>query len=317
MVKLILNYNLSHFNILNNFSHFFMNSITEEIKQTFKEGSMLTRLIYINLGVFLFVKIFTILFFLFAIEGNNFLVEWLSVPADLKQLIFKPWTIFSYMFLHEGFLHILFNLFWLFFFGKIFLEYLSGKQLLNVYLLGGLSGAALYILAYNAFPAFSEVLPFSTALGASAAVMAIALATTTYVPDYTIYVPFLGGIKIKYIALVFILLDIIGLPNGNAGGHIAHIGGAIFGYFYTTQLKKGNDISSGFSKTLDGFASWFKPKKNLKVSYRRSEDDKDYKQRKNGEQKDIDKILEKISKSGYESLSKKEKDILFRQSRNN
>lgn len=294
-----------------------MNSLTEEIKQTFKEGSMLTRLIYVNLGVFLFVKIFTIIFFLFAVNGDNFLVEWLSVPADLNQLLFKPWTIFTYMFLHEGFMHILFNLLWLFWFGKIFLEYLTGKQLLNVYLLGGLLGAALYILAYNAFPAFSDTLPFSTALGASAAVMAIVVATAVYVPDYTVYLMFLGPVKLKYIALVSVMLDIILLLDGNAGGHIAHIGGAIFGYFYTTQLKKGNDISSGFGKTLDGFASWFKPKKNLKVSYRSSQTDKDYKQRKNNEQKDIDKILEKISKSGYESLSKNEKDILFRQSRNN
>ena len=294
-----------------------MNSITDEIKQTFKEGSMLTRLIYINLGVFLFVKIFSIIFFLFAINGDNFLVEWLAVPADINQLIFKPWTLFSYMFLHEAFLHILFNLLWLFWFGKIFLEYLTGKQLLNVYLLGGLSGAALYIIAYNLFPAFSESLPFSSALGASAAVMAIVIATSVYVPNYTVYLMFLGPVKLKYIALVSFMLDIIMILDGNAGGHIAHIGGAIFGYFYITQLKKGKDISKGFSKTADRVFSWFKPKNNLKVSYRRTETDKDYRQRKNGEQKNIDKILDKIAKSGYESLSKDEKDVLFRQSRNN
>lgn len=293
------------------------NSLTEEIKQTFKEGSMLTRLIYVNLGVFLLVKIFTIIFFLFAIDGGNILVEWLSVPADLNQLLFKPWTIFTYMFLHEGFLHILFNLLWLFWFGKIFLEYLTGKQLLSVYLLGGLSGAALYILAFNTMPAFSNTLPFSSALGASAAVMGIVIATAVHIPNYTIYLMFLGPVKLKYIAIVSVMLDIILLLDGNAGGHIAHIGGAIFGYFYSTQLKKGNDISSGFSKMMSSAIRWINPKNNLKVSYRSNENDRDYNQRKNTEQKDIDIILEKIAKSGYESLSKKEKDILFHQSRNN
>lgn len=291
--------------------------IIDEVKDTFKHGNMLTKLIYVNLGVFLAVKILDGIFGLFVIGSENTLVEWLAVPADLSQLLYKPWTVFTYMFLHQGFLHILFNLLWLFWFGKIFLEYLTGKQLLNVYLLGGISGAALYILAFNLFPAFSEVLPISIALGASAAVLAIVVATAVYVPDYTVYLMFLGQVKLKYIALVSVLLDLVLLMDGNAGGHIAHIGGAIFGWFYITQLRKGKDISSGFGKTLDGFASWFKPKKNLKVTYKRGETDLDYNKRKKTEQKDIDKILEKIAKSGYESLTKSEKEILFRQSMNN
>lgn len=291
--------------------------ILEEIKLTFKEGSMLTRLIYLNLGVFLVVKVFDALLFLFGFGEVNFLIEWLAVPADLSQLLFKPWTLFSYMFLHQGFIHILFNMLWLFWLGKIFLEYLSGKQLLNVYLLGGLAGAVLYILAFNLFPKFSDVIPFSYALGASAAVYAVIVATAVYVPNYTVYLMFLGPVKLKYIAIVSIVLDVIFLSEGNAGGHIAHIGGAAFGYLYTKQLQQGKDISKGFGKTLDSVSTWFKPKSKLKVTYRKGETDMEFNTRKNAEQKDIDKILEKIAKSGYESLSKSEKEILFKQSRNN
>jgi len=291
--------------------------IFDEIKETFKHGSMLTRLIYINLGVFLIVKIVDAFVGLFAIGTENVLIQWLAVPADLNTLLYKPWTVFTYMFLHQGFIHILFNLLWLFWFGKIFLEYLTGKQLLNVYLLGGLAGAALYILSFNVFPAFSDASPFSIALGASAAVFAIVGATAVYVPDYTVHLMFLGTVKLKYIALVSVILDIVFLMDGNAGGHIAHMGGALFGYFYIKQLRKGKDISKGFGKTLDSIFSLFKPKNNLKVTYKRGETDIDYKQRKNIQQKEVDKILEKIAKSGYDSLSKNEKDILFRQSRNN
>jgi len=291
--------------------------IFDEIKDTFKHGSMLTRLIYINLGVFLAVKIVDILLFLFNIGAPNLLVEWLAVPADLTQLLYKPWTVITYMFLHQGFIHILFNLLWLFWLGKIFLEYLTGKQLLSVYLLGGFSGAVLYILAFNVFPVFDETISVSIALGASAAVLAIVVATAVYVPNYTVYLLFLGLVKLKYIALVSFVLDFIFLMDGNAGGHIAHIGGAIFGYFYSTQLKGGNDISKGFSKALTIISNWFKPKKNLKVAYKRGETDLDYNKRKKTEQKEIDIILEKTAKSGYEALSKSEKEILFRQSRNN
>lgn len=291
--------------------------IIEEIKKTFKEGSMLTRLIYFNLGVFLVVKVFDCLLFLFGYGDANFIIEWLAVPADVSQLIVKPWTVFSYMFLHQSFIHILFNLLWLFWLGKIFLEYLTGKQLLNVYLLGGLSGAFLYVLAFNIFPAFSDVVPFSYALGASAAVLAIVVAAAVYVPNYTIHLMFVGPVKLKYIAMVSLVLDVVFLTEGNAGGHIAHIGGALFGYFYIKQLKQGKDISKGFGKTLDSVATWFKPKSNMKVSYRKNETDMEYKAKKNDSQKNIDLILEKIAKSGYESLTKSEKEILFRQSTNN
>lgn len=293
------------------------NSIIDEIKRTFRKGSMLTRLIYVNLGVYLTVILFKIFQFFFQIEGDNLLVGWLSLPAELGQLIFQPWSLISYMFLHQDFLHILFNMLWLFWLGKIFLEYLSGKQLLNVYLLGGLSGAALYILCYNLFPVFQDVLPYSVALGASAGVLAVVVATAVYVPDYTIYLLFLGPVKLKYIALASVLLDFVFLVDGNIGGHLAHIGGAAFGFLYISQLKKGKDISRGFGRFVDSVFTLFSPKPKMKVTYKKKgETDIDYNTRKATEQKDIDKILEKIAKSGYDSLSKSEKEILFRQSKN-
>jgi hypothetical protein len=219
------------------------------------------------------------------------------------------------MFLHQDFLHILFNLLWFFWFGKIFLEYLKGKQLLGVYLLGGLFGGALYILSYNIFPAFRDTVPVSYALGASAAVLAVVVAIAVYVPNYTVYLLFLGPVKIKYIALVSILLDVVNFDQGNYGGHIAHIGGAFFGYLYSTQLKRGTDLSKGFNKMVDAISSVFKRKKKLKVTYRRGETDLEYNARKKANQQEIDIILEKIAQSGYESLTAREKEILFSQSR--
>jgi membrane associated rhomboid family serine protease len=277
---------------------------------------MLTRLIYANLAVFLAVKLVDIFCLLFSLGDANVLVNWLQVSAQVSQIATHPWTPFTYMFLHHEFLHILFNLLWFFWFGKIFLEYLTGKQLLGVYLLGGLFGAALYVVSFNLFPAFRDLVPVSYALGASAAVLAVVVAVAVYVPNYTVYLLFLGPVKIKYIALISILLDVVNFDKGNYGGHIAHIGGALFGYLFTLQLQKGNDITKWISKLIDAFAGWFKPKKKLKVTYRRGETDLDYNARKKANQKEIDVILEKIAQSGYESLSAKEKEILFQKSRN-
>lgn len=293
-----------------------MNGIIEEIKDTFKQGSMLTRLIYINLAVFLLVKLIDVFLFLFNSGHSNITVEWLAVPAQFSQLLYKPWTIISYMFLHQGFIHILFNLLWLFWLGKIFLEYFTEKQLLNVYLLGGIVGAMLYVLAFNLFPAFSQNIQFSYALGASAAVYAIIIATAVYVPNYTVTLMFIGQVKLKHIAIVSIILDILLLTEGNAGGHIAHLGGALFGYFYTKQWQKGKDIGKFFGQITDSFFKLFKSQPKMKVSYPNKETDMEYNGRKKSEQEEIDKILEKISKYGYESLSKREKEILFKQSKN-
>ena len=292
-------------------------SIIEEIKLTFKSGSNLTKLIYINLAIFILVNLVEIFYFLLNRHDSYsaFLLTF-AVPADLQLLIRKPWTPITYMFLHKNFLHILFNLLWLYWFGRIFLEYLDGKKLVGVYILGGLSGAFLYILAYNIFPVFFKQLQMSYALGASAAVMAIVISISVYVPNYSVYLLFIGRVKIIYIAIIGFLVTSLFDFSINTGGKIAHIGGALFGFLFILQYRKGRDMTRGLSRFLDAIIGLFKPKPKVTVTHRRSETDYDYNIRKKEEQVEIDRILDKIAKSGYDSLTKQEKDILFRQSKN-
>jgi len=292
-------------------------NFVNDIKNTFKSGGNLTKLIYINIGFFLFSIILNILFFLFKQPGSQTLfLDWLALPADLSKLLVRPWTMFSYMFLQLDFLHILFNLLWLYSFGKLFLFYLDEKKLLSVYLLGGLSGAFLYLLTYNLFPVFEPARDISVALGASAAVMAVVVAISTYAPNHIVYVPFFGKVKIKYFAIIFIALDLLFIYNrsSNLGGHIAHLGGALFGFYYIYRMRKGIDIAKGFDRLLNSFLSIFNKRPKMKVSYKKPETDMEYNARKSNEQKEINKILDKIAKSGYDSLTTKEKEQLFRMS---
>ena len=287
-------------------------NLIDEIKISFKQGNSLTKLIYINLGVFLGIKIVQIFFFLFNTpEGSDFFIRWVAVPSNLSELIRKPWTVLTYMFVHEGFFHILFNLLWLFWFGKIFLEYLDQKKLAGVYILGGLSGAFLYVFSFNVFPGLDFIAAESIAIGASAAVIAIVIAISVYVPNYTVYLLFFGPVKIKYIAiLIFVFTSVLDFST-NTGGKIAHIGGALFGFIYIHQYRKGTDISKGLSRILDRFLSFFKPKVKLKVEHKRPVNDMEYNKMKSREQEEINRILDKISKAGYDSLTSEEKKILF------
>ena len=290
-------------------------SIIDEIKKSFKSGSVLTKLIYVNLAVFLAVRIIGVFISLLQINTGFSLVTWLAVPADINNLIFKPWTVFTYMFLHQDFLHILFNMLWLYWFGQIFLTRFDNKKLLSVYIVGGLAGAALFILSFNVFPLFSQAVPVSIALGASASVMAIVIAISVYIPNHKIHLMFFGPVALKYIAVFSIILDVLSIASSNAGGHIAHLGGALFGYLYISQLRKGKNITKGFDRFMDKVFSFFKPREKFKVTYKRSMTDYEYNQSKATKQANIDTILDKIAKSGYDSLSKKEKEILFKNSK--
>ena len=293
----------------------------DEIKRMYYSGNIIIKLIFVNIAVFLIINILGLFSFLFtgAGAGGLGIIDWLAVPADPEKLLFRPWTIITYAFLHYDFLHILFNMLWLYWFGRIFLEFLDEKQLLSVYLLGGISGAALYIIAYNIFPVFAPAVPFSKALGASAAVYAIVVAIATFVPDYSIILMFIGRVQIKYVALFVVVLDILSIGGGNAGGHIAHLGGALFGFAFALQKKKGNDITLWFGKFIGDIATLFKSKPKMRVTENKFKTKKpvsdfEYNKQKHIEQEVIDKILEKISKSGYNSLTKEEKEILFRMS---
>lgn len=288
-------------------------NIFEEIAESFKKGGMLVKLIYINLAVFLIYNLLFVFFFLAGAKDSFNLMNYLAVPAHIPNFLARPWTILTYMFFHEGFLHILFNLLWLYWLGQIFIRYKSEKELLGVYIMGGFAGAALYMLFYNVFPVFAEALPNSYALGASAAVYAVVFAITAYVPNFSISLMFIGQVKLKHIAVFLVILDIISIAGTNAGGHIAHLGGALFGYlFIASQRSKVNLIMP----VLWAIGAWesynpFKRKHKMKVDYRRTTDDMEYNRVKAEKQKVIDAILDKISQSGYDSLSAEEKKTLF------
>jgi len=290
--------------------------IWDEIKKRFKTGSSLLQLIYINTGVFLAILLISIISFLLNNPAVSLkTIDLLAVPASLKTLIIRPWTPVSYMFTHKDIWHILFNMLWLYWFGKIFLEYLDQRKLVAVYLLGGLSGAAVYIASFNIFPAFTGVISESVAIGASASVMAVVVAIAVYVPDYTINLFLFGRIRIKYMALgIFILTSLMEFPV-NSGGKLAHIGGALLGYIYIIYLRKGYDIGRFINNIIDFIVTIFKPGRRMRVKYKKPSTDYEYNKVKAEHQAVINKILDKISKGGYDSLTREEKEILFNESK--
>ena len=289
----------------------------------FRENSVLNRLLYANVAVFLIIKVLHLLSKLFKYDSIavEFAKNWLAVPANLGNLIYKPWTLFSYMFLHLEFMHILMNMLILYFLGQLFVQFLGERKLWTVYIAGGVAGALLYIIFFNIFPLFSDSLPYSKALGASASVMAVVVGVATYVPNFSIRLLLLGNIKLKYIAIFFFVVDFFNIASHNAGGHIAHLGGAALGFFFAREWRKGKDITSWVGTSWSAIKSLFvgsgvRNKSRMKVKYskgkRRGYTDEMAPDKM--KQKKVDEILDKISKSGYDSLSKDEKDFLFKAS---
>ena len=289
-----------------------------EIKNQFtNSNSMIVKIILVNVAVFIVVNVLLQLIFFLAVRDDLFAqtIHQLALPASLDNLLDKPWTLISYMFVHADFFHILFNMLWLFWLGNILQEYIGAKKILPVYLLGALAGAWMYILAYNIFPAFKNELPFASCIGASAGVTAIVVATATLLPNYSIFLMFIGAVRLKWLAFVFVLLDLLQIPQGNAGGHIAHLGGAAFGFFYVKELQRGNDLGKPISMLFDWIAKKFTRRKKLKIKYTYTKSSAPNAEKQNraavDKQKRIDEILDKISKSGYEKLSAEEKEFLF------
>jgi len=290
-------------------------SIWNDIGKTFKTGSSLTRLIYLNVAVFLLISVGSIIGYLLNNQALSLkILNLFSVPSSVKAFILRPWTLITYMFTHKDLLHILFNMLWLYWFGTIFLEYLDQKKLVSVYLLGGIAGAIVYIISFNIFPAFDQVVSESVAIGASASVLAVVVAIAVYVPDYSVNLFLLGRIKIKWVALVIFILTSVMDFSVNSGGKLAHIGGAGFGYLYTANLRRGLDLGKGLNKVIDFFATLFKPRKKMRVTYKKRTTDYEFNKARADHQEQINRILEKISKGGYDSLTKEEKDMLFSES---
>jgi membrane associated rhomboid family serine protease len=300
---------------------YYQSSPLERLRDFFMSSAILPKFIFINVGVWLAIKIIAV--FVFFASGtvqaaDLFFVRWLALPAGPGSLIFKPWTLISYMFLHLGFWHLLFNMLWLFWFGQIFLQFLNTRQLVFNYIVGGLMGALFFIIFYNTFSNFPYI--NATLMGASASVLAIVVAVSAYSPNTVMHLLFLGPVKIKYIAIFSVLLSFINIPDGNAGGNIAHLGGAFAGYLFAYFLKKGNDLSAIFAGfRLPGFSGGSSSRKkhafrNVHININPMTDE-EYNERKLENQRRVDIILEKIKRSGYDSLNKEEKEFLFRSSR--
>ncbi|MEA4918776.1 rhomboid family intramembrane serine protease [Proteiniphilum sp.] len=291
-----------------------MADFIEKLKHSYRTGSVMTRLIFINVFVFITLKIINVIFTLFNIYAVD-LIMLLGVPSHIPLLINKIWTPITYMFVHEGFLHLLFNMLWLYWFGQIFMQYFTGRTLGSLYVLGGLAGATLYVIAFNTIPYYTQMERGSVMIGASAAVMAIVMGAAFYRPDVQLNLLLLGPIKIVYIAIFAFVLDFLSLGDSmNPGGHVAHIGGALLGYFFAIQYKKGSDITRWVGNMIDWVIGLFKPRRHtpkMKVNHARNETDWEYNKRKHTEQEEIDAILDKLKQSGYSSLSSEEKRKLF------
>jgi membrane associated rhomboid family serine protease len=279
-----------------------MTSLSEDIKQKLSNLSALEKIIAINGIVFLIGLIFK--------SG----LGWLELPSDLSEFITKPWTIITYAFLHYDLMHILFNMLWLYVLGRMFLNLFSPKMALNIYFLGAIFGGLLFMLCYTLFP--NVFGGYSKLLGASAAVRALLIFLCVYMPNQEIRF-FTFNIKLWYVGVLIVVIDVFGLFGDNAGGNLAHLGGALLGYVYAKQLLNGQDIGKGFERLMDSLASIFKTSKKrpLKTVHKNKSKVGGYTKSDFNEfnnQKKIDVILDKISKSGYDSLTSEEKEFLFR-----
>ncbi|MGQ9847326.1 MAG: rhomboid family intramembrane serine protease, partial [Bacteroidales bacterium] len=286
-----------------------MENLFSKYWNKFKYGNYLTKILYINIAVFLLVSFSRLFVFLFHFKDQSvyYILNYLMLPANVQLLKTMPWTIFTYMFTHEEILHIVFNMLWFYWFGKIFIDYLSSKKLLYTYIIGGIFGALFYILAFNIFPAFQEIVHTSKALGASASVIAVVVTISFYVPEYRLNLLFIGQVKLKHIAIFTIIIDFLSIASENSGGHIAHLGGAFYGFCYGFLLRQPKIKLQRFKIPF-----FKKPKKNSYYKNVRNMSDEEYNYQKAQLQKEIDRILDKIAKYGYDSLTKKEKETLFK-----
>jgi len=290
-------------------------SITEDVKSSFDYGNMVVKLIIINIVVFMVTALLNAFFPVFY-QSN--ILPYLALPGDALTLLFRPWTLITHMFLHNGFWHLAWNMLTFYWFGNIAGDLLGDRKILPVYILGGLTGAIAFLLSFQLLPNIG-----SYALGASAAVLAIVFTGVATAPDYNISLILLGNVRIKFIGLFILFFDIIGInANSNSGGHIAHLGGTLFGFLFVYLLRKGTDLSAWFNHFID-FISLKRKKKivkktNLKVAHRSDligTKTADTKSKHQNISTRVDEILDKIKQKGYDSLTDEEKEILYQASK--
>jgi len=286
-------------------------SIIDDIKEQFQRpNNALVKLILINVIVYLFD---CLLYVISKLGGMDALFDAVylqqTLPNNWHDLLYKPWTLVAYFFTHDipSPLHVLFNMMGLYWFGMVVQDLIGSKRLTSLYLLGGLVAGLVFLVVTNHIPPFSEHLRPGGIVGASGCVYAIVIAAAVLAPDYKFYMILLGPVKISYIAIFYLFISFIGTVGSNAGGNIAHLGGALMGYVFIRQLKKGNDLGRFFYAIQDQVKILFRRKSPIKVTYKNEHAQPSAKIK----QAEIDAILDKISRSGYESLSKEEKRKLF------
>lgn len=302
-----------------------MSGIFDDFKREFsKTDNTLVRIILINVVVFLSLLLVKVIFTLGqSSEAYVWLVDMLRLPASPREFLFKPWTIITYFFTHEEIFHILFNMLFLYWFGKLVDEYLGSRRLVALYVLGGIAGGIAYMAIYNLLPYFQSQVAGSQMMGASAAAFSVAVGASTLLPNYTFNLIFIGPIRIKYIAFFYIILSLAQSIGPNAGGNLAHLGGALTGYLFIKLLQNGSDIGKPVYVVLALWTALFRRRPPMRVTHRQKEVHRStasYAATTTStviempDQDEIDNILDKISKSGYESLTKEEKQKLFKAS---
>ncbi|MFN6944576.1 MAG: rhomboid family intramembrane serine protease [Cytophagaceae bacterium] len=294
-----------------------MTSLLDEFKYSFKKrDNGLMQIIVINIAVFVVMGILKVFSFMAQdMRVFDFIMRQMALSSNIMTAVTKPWTIFTYFFTHSlsSIFHILFNMLFLYWFGRLIMEYLGHRRLVNLYIVGGVVAGLLFIALYNILPVFADAAPHAKLIGASGSVYAIVVAAATLLPEYRFHLIFLGPVKIAYIAGFFIFISFLGMAGENAGGNIAHLGGALIGFLYIKQLKKGTDLGKPVSIVANWIQKLFRPR-HLKVSYRNNTSKS---RSKVPDEQEIDAILDKISVSGYESLTQLEKEKLFKASQQN
>lgn len=285
-----------------------------------QDGNALVNLIILNAVLFVLLKFVFVIYLVSDLNLDAYyknIFYWFTLPADISRLGSRPWTLITYMFTHEGVLHLVANVFWLWAFGYILQDLTGNRKLVPIYLYGGIAGAFLYVLSYYIFPQLQSSQSSAIFLGANSSIIAVAVATTAVSPDYRIFPMINGGIPLWILTLVYIILDFASISVGDPAKYIAHLGGAAIGFMFIYQLRKGHDWSEWINSFFDWVDNLFDPnKKNLKPAkdqfFYKVHTSPPYKKTPNVTQKRIDEILDKINQKGIHFLTDEEKDILKR-----
>ncbi|MCF2489481.1 rhomboid family intramembrane serine protease [Dyadobacter sp. CY347] len=302
-----------------------MSNIVDDVKREFaKSENALVKIILVNVAVFLTLLLLKIILTLSqSANVYNAVINTVQLPAATNEFLYRPWTLITYFFTHDDIFHILFNMLFLYWFGKLIDEYLGAKRVIALYMLGGIAGGLIYIVLYNALPYFQAHVEGSRMLGASAAAFSVAVGASTLLPNYTFNLIFLGPIRIKFIALFYIILSLAQTVGPNAGGNLAHLGGAFVGYVFIKLLQSGTDLGKPLYAVMNVWSRLFRKRPSMQVTYRERQVYRStsvYSSASSSgtiempDQTEIDSILDKISKSGYESLTREEKQKLFKAS---